>query len=267
MTSYEFDAAIAVRETEDGLVAEVPDGWDINGNANGGYILALGANALRKACGREHPITITAHYLAPVTPGPVSFRTEVVKAGKRLTTMSGSIERDGRTLIRLLGAFGELGPADDQVLSQAAPPELPPVEQCERRTPHGGTALVGLANRLNMYIHPDDSGALHERPSGIGQTRGWFSFPDARPVDSLALLLAADAFPPAVFNMHEVVRGWVPTVEFTVHVRAIPAPGPVACRFETRVVSGGALHEDGEIWDSSGRLVALSRQYGLLARA
>ena len=267
MTPYEFDAAIAVRDSGGGLEAEVPDGWDINGNANGGYILALGANALRMACGRAHPITITAHYLAPVTPGPVTFRTEVVKAGKRLTTMSGSIEREGRTLIRMLGAFGDLDASDDQVLNRAAPPDLPPIEQCERRTPYGGTALVGLADRLNMHIHPEDAVALRDEPSGIGQTRGWFSFLDGRPIDTLALLLAADSFPPAVFNLNEVVRGWVPTVEFTVHVRGVPAPGPLACRFDTRVVSGGALHEDGELWDSSGRLVALSRQYGLLARS
>lgn len=270
MTSFEFDEAIAVRQTGSGLGAVVPDGWDINGNANGGYILALGANALRTACGRAQPITITAHYLAPVTPGPVTFNTEVVKAGKRLTTMAGSIERDGRTLIRMLGAFGDLAPSgadDDQAVYQGAPPDLPPIEQCERRTPEGGSAVVGLADRVQMYIHPEDAGALHDRPSGIGQTRGWFDFHDGRPIDSLALLLAADSFPPAVFNLHEVVRGWVPTVEFTVHVRAVPAPGPLRCRFDTRYVSGGALHEDGELWDSSGRLVALSRQYGLLARA
>ena len=31
--------------------------------------------------------------------------------------------------------------------------------------------------------------------------QGWFEFADGRPIDSLALLLVADAFPPPVFNI------------------------------------------------------------------
>jgi hypothetical protein len=102
-------------------------------------------------------------------------------------------------------------------------------------------------------------------PSGQGLVRGWFGFADGRPVDTLALLLAADAFPPAVFNLG-LPRGWVPTVELTVHIRGVPAPGPLRCQFRTRFVTGGALEEDSEVWDSAGQLVAISRQYGLLAR-
>jgi acyl-CoA thioesterase len=52
----------------------------------------------------------------------------------------------------------------------------------------------------------------------------------------------------------------------TTHVRAMPAPGWLRCRFTTRFVTGGLLEEDGEIWDQSGRLVALSRQLALVPR-
>jgi len=274
MHAYEFDAAVAVSETESGWSAVVPDGWDINGNANGGYVLALGANALRAVSGRAHPLTVTAHYLAPVTPGPVEFTAEVVKRGKRFTTMTGSIRRGDRELIRLLGAFGDLpdpgaaaaGADGDQTILMGTPPDLPPMDECVLRTPMGGSAVMGLANRLRLMLHPEDAAALEDRPSGTGLSRGWFAFADDRPVDTLALLLAADAFPPAVFNLPDLIRGWVPTVEYTVHVRAVPAPGPLRCSFVTRFVSGGVLHEDGELWDSAGNLVALSRQYGLLAK-
>jgi hypothetical protein len=51
--SYAFDSAIAVRRTADGVYgAEVHDGWDIMGNANGGYAMALIAHAMRAEC--EH---------------------------------------------------------------------------------------------------------------------------------------------------------------------------------------------------------------------
>jgi hypothetical protein len=55
------------------------------------------------------------------------------------------------------------------------------------------------------------------------------------------------------------------TVELTVHVRARPAPGWLACRSTTRFVAGGFHEEDFEIWDGTGVLVAQSRQLALLS--
>ena len=267
MDAYEFDDAVAVRGNHPTWSAEVPSGWDIGGNANGGYVLALGANALRAVAERPDPVTVTGHYLAPVTPGPVEIPTEVVKTGKRLSVVSGSIRREGRELIRLLGAFGDVAAQEhDFEWVDGAPPELPPLEQCVRRTVGGTEVQVRLMDRIDIMLHPDDAGLNEGAPSGSGRVRGWFSFRDGRPVDTLSLLLVADAFPPAVFTLPGLVRGWVPTVEFTVHVRGVPAPGPVRCEFRSRFVTGGALEEDGQVWDSRGRLVAISRQYGLLAR-
>ena len=54
------------------------------------------------------------------------------------------------------------------------------------------------------------------------------------------------------------------TMELTVHVRARPRPGWLACRTQTRHVIGGYHEEDFEIWDSAGQLVAQSRQFALL---
>jgi hypothetical protein len=122
-----------------------------------------------------------------------------------------------------------------------------------------------IHGRLATRGQPEDIAFRSGDASGSATMRGWFAFADDRPVDTRALLLASDAFPPAVFNLR-LPAAWVPTVELTVHVRAVPAPGPVACFFDTRFVQNGLLEEDGEMWDSNGVLVAQSRQLALAPR-
>jgi len=51
-----------------------------------------------------------------------------------------------------------------------------------------------------------------------------------------------------------------------VHVRGVPAPGPLRCIFRSRFMQTGMFEEDGEMWDSEGRLVALSRQLALIPK-
>ena len=48
--------------------------------------------------------------------------------------------------------------------------------------------------------------------------------------------------------------------------RKLPAPGPLRCRFRNRFMQRGLFEEDGEMWDSSGALVAQSRQLALIPR-
>ena len=256
----EFDRATAIGD--DGS-AEIHDGWDINGNANGGYLMALAANGLRRLARRPDPVTVTAHYLSPGTPGAVQVAGEVVKEGRRFCTVSGHVRRGATTMLQVVGAFGDLaamGSAYEHVT--IGPPELPPFEECPQRPAQQGPGAVGLMNRLDVRLHPDHARFALGAPSGVPEMAGWLGFADGRPIDTLALLLVCDAFPPAVFHL-DMPPGWVPTVEYTVHVRGVPAPGPVRCVFRSQVVQGGFLNEDGEVWDSAGRLVAQSRQLGL----
>lgn len=265
----EFDAATALDDDGSGrLTGHVQPGWDIAGNANGGYLLALAGAGLRRLAGRPDPVTITAHYLAPAPAGPIEVTGEVAKEGRRFTTVAGSLRsRQGerREILRVVATFGDLAGAHaDQQLLDGGPPELPDPDVCTRHAVIDGTDIV-LMKHLDVRLRPDDAGFARNRRSGRAEMQGWLGFADGRPFDTLALLLASDAFPPAVLNL-DIPQGWVPTVELTVHVRAVPAPGMLRCRFSTRFVQGGFLEEDGEVWDERGVLVAQCRQLALAPR-
>jgi acyl-coenzyme A thioesterase PaaI-like protein len=261
-----FSDDTSVRDLGEGRFdAPIRPGWDIAGNANGGYLLALVGRAMATHCRRPDPVTLTAHYLSPGREGPATVRCETIKEGRRFATVSADMEAGGRGVLRALGAFGSLddGPGGPERVD-ASPPELPPVEDCIHSASGEGFAPPFMRH-MDLHLHPEDAGFRVGEPSGEARMRGWFRLPGSDRVDPIGLLLGLDAFPPTIFNARLPV-GWTPTVELTCHVRARPVPGWLRARFTTRFVTGGFLEEDGELWDEAGRLVAQSRQLALVPR-
>lgn len=266
--SEELGRATAVTKIGEGrYAASIAGDWDIGGNANGGYLIALAARAMVDATGRP-PLSLTAHYLAPGRPGDATVEVDVLRAGRRTATAAARLlTADGSAAMALLGTFGDQTPGGPAVVD-GAPPELPPYEECIRLDPPAVGS--GFGQRVAVRQRPEDSGFREGRPSGVAEVRGWFRYPadpsTTEPFDVFDLLLATDAFSPVCFNRPEYPVGWAPTLELTVHVRAMPAPGPLRCRFRSRFMQDGMFEEDGEVWDSTDRLVAQSRQLALIPR-
>ena len=266
-----FAAATALRRVGDGegvgngeYEGEILEGWDIVGNTDGGYLLAIAGRALALATGRPDPIAVRGHYLSPGRAGPVRVQVELLKAGKRFSTASARLVAGDRTLLSVVGTLGELDDSAEALHADGAAPALPPPDDCVR--------LVGtdsfpppFMDRVDVRLHPDDAGFVSGAPTGSPRLRGWFRLLEGEPVDPLALLLAVDSFPPTIFNA-DLPVSWSPTVELTAHLRARPAPGWLACDYRTRFISGGFLEVDGEVWDATGALVAQSRQLALVPR-
>ncbi|MGZ6764622.1 MAG: thioesterase family protein, partial [Nocardioides sp.] len=119
-------------------------------------------------------------------------------------------------------------------------------------------AMAPLMDRFDMRFHPDHIGWAVGQPLGEGVMSAWFQLAGGREPDPISLLTVVDALPPVTFNLG--MPGWAPTLELTAHVRAKPAPGWLKVRHVTRNMAGGMFEEDCEVWDSTGRLVAQSRQ-------
>ena len=262
----EFDRDTAVTRRSPGVYdIDLSAGWTITGAVNGGYLLAVLGRALADALPHGDPFTISAHYLTASQPGPAVVRTDVVRTGRTLSTGQASLfqhDDEGREVerIRVLASYGDLDALPDDVRTTAKPPAIPPIEQCFGPQDAPGPVPGGsaIADRLFLKLDPATLGWALGAPSGKGEMRSWFGLADGRDPDAFALLLAVDALPPTAFEMG--FRGWVPTVELTVHVRCRPAPGPLRVAISTRNLAGGFLEEDAEVWDSADRLVAQSRQ-------
>ena len=280
--TFEFDRGIAVTAQADGAyAADLDGGWVVGGGVNGGYLLAVIGNAVRERLrdsGHVDPFSVSAHYLSASVPGPAVVETELVRAGGRFSTVAATLVQhvDGVRVPRIsaLATYGDLDAAHDADTDAAAAalhlalpaPELPPREECVRSSdaPEDFKKVAPLLDRFGTLLDPATAMWAIGKPSRKGLIQGWFELADHRPLDPLALLMVVDALPPVTFDLG--MPGWAPTLELTAHVRAKPAPGWAIVRHYTRTVAGGLFEEDCEVWDSTGRLVAQSRQLALQPR-
>jgi acyl-CoA thioesterase len=237
--------------------------FNIGSNPNGGYLMALGASALRQLHpNHPDPLSITAHYLRPgVGDAPCEVATSLLRSGKTVSTARATLLQEGKERIEILAAFGDLANTTDVPLHIDAP-SIPSPEECIGRSGEAQGVSLGILDRLEIRLNPDEArpGAL-----GKGQISGWVRFRDGRPPDAMAALLFSDALPPAIFGLLGLV-GWVPTIELTVHVRRKPAPGWIQAQFKTHDMADSRMIEDGLLWDSQGSLIAQSRQLALLLK-
>jgi acyl-CoA thioesterase len=242
---------------------EIQPGWDIMGNANGGYLLAIAARAAALTAKTPDPVSVTAHYLRPGKAGPVSIETDLLRSGRRFSVVRSTLVAE-QTLVAVLGTYGTLEPSDSVERLESGPPDMPPPEECTPIVPTE-TFPPPFMGRVEIRLDPTDSLFASGIPSGRPHIQGWFRLRDDEPLDTMALLVAVDAFPPTIFNANLPIA-WTPTLELTAHIRARPLPGWLRCAFTTRFITGGFLEEDGELWDESGRLVAQSRQLALIPK-
>jgi acyl-CoA thioesterase len=263
MTDNSFDTDTRVERTGDHTYAATLTGrWDaLGGVPNGGYLLAVSLRALAHDMPLPDPVVVSAAYLRPGAHGPAEVRTEIARAGRRVATGEARLLQDGKEIVRALATFADLGQAQGRTHMRSAPPDLPPPDDC-RDVLEGAPPLPGVSitDRFE-YRAPALPGWARGAPTGDADLAFWMRFRDGRDADPIALAALVDAAAPAVLELGAPGSA---TIELTVHVRARPAPGWLACRASTRHVIGGYHEEDFEIWDSSGALVAQSRQFALL---
>jgi len=255
MHIFDSDTALAEKESRifDGTVS---GNWLVNGNPNGGYLMAIAARAMLLHADRRSTPIVTANYIARSAPGPVQVRVEEISRSKQFNRFEARMFQDGKETIRALGTF-----ADEKIdcrveRYETRAPGMPPVEDCVRVP---ALPKFTLLDNLDMRLDPACAGWMQGKLADRSEQRGWIRFTQERPFDLPGIFLAADALPPAVF-VSQGIAAWVPTIELTVNIRNLPQTEWLRCALRTRFITCGLLEADGEVWDGEGNLIAISRQ-------
>jgi acyl-CoA thioesterase len=260
--TYAFDVDTRVEAVADHrFAAAITDRWNVlGGRPNGGYVMGVCLQALTRVMPSPDPLVVSAFFLRPTLPGPAEVQTAIVRSGRRISTGEATLYQDGKEVLRVTAAFSDLRQAAGRTVLLGAKPALPPPDQAIDLM--GGRVIpeLTIGQRVEYRVAAWPGWARGE-PNGRPSQEFWMRFRDGREPDLLSLASRVDAAAPPVLELGETGSA---TVELAVHLRSHPAPGWLACRAATRFVIGGYHEEDFEIWDSTGALVAQSRQLALL---
>jgi len=283
-----FDEATAVRLREDGVYAAHPDarfalvapGGATPPIVNGGVMMATVLRAVLDNSPLPHPVATSAHFLKVARLEPAEIHVTWLKKGRTAATARATLVQDDEPVLESTVTTGTVpaspgrpagngsAAAHEELSWTDHAPVLPPPEECVELGPWPGTVApdgtMGYAAQIRMLFDPAVVGWRQGEPNGMPQMRGYFGLREERDPDALTLALAVDGLPPVVFGLG--ATGWAPTVEMTMHMRMVPAPGLLRVATRSRHVSGGWFDEEAEVWDSAGNLVAQSRQIARVGR-
>ncbi|WP_020419245.1 thioesterase family protein [Amycolatopsis sp. ATCC 39116] len=234
--------------------------WTIGGKPNGGYLLAMLGRAATHSGAHRDVLAASAHYLRAPEPGPVELGVEVLRTGRSASQVRARLTQGDTPCVEAMFTLGALDAESKPYWSEGMPePEGREYADCLPVTgPAGGGPGPVIMDQVDLRIQPEDLGFGRGAPSGAGVLRGWLGLPGGADFDPLSLLYAVDAFPPATLDI--ALTGWVPTLELTAYVRALPAPGPVRVLHKAQLIEGNRVDEVCLVWDSRGRLVAQATQ-------
>jgi hypothetical protein len=240
--------------------AAVDQEWTIGGKPNGGYLLATIGRAASTMTAHRHVIAASAFYLHAPQPGPVVVEAEVLRGGRSASQVRARMVQGDEACVEALFILGELDPAAapywEKGLPEMGSTSYDDCRPLVARLPDGNR--VAIMDQIEVRLDPETRGFTRGEPSGRGELRGWLSLPENEDFDPSSLLFAVDAFPPATFDIE--FSGWVPTLELTVYVRALPTRGPVRVLQRAELIEAQRVDESCYVWGGDGRPVAESRQ-------
>ncbi|MCE5292872.1 MAG: thioesterase family protein [Nocardiaceae bacterium] len=247
--------------------------WTIGPKVHGGALMAVAAAAARQAV-RDHdsallwmqPVAASVDFLSAPVPGDVILRVISRKIGRQIATLDTEVWQGDKMCARAVVTMGAL---DDAPVRQMVDGSHMPAEPDESALTYDGpmSDIVHLSQVSHMRM---DSASAHflKGETGDPTMRLWARLfeADEHDEDNAVLFgfVLGDMSPPVVFNLGEF--GWSPTVQLTAFIRRHPAKGWFRVVSSTQSVGSALFDEDHLVFDSTGAVVAQSRQLALWPR-
>jgi len=254
---HQFDQDIVfMPEEPPSFSGFISGNWSISGVPNGGYLMAVLANAMMHNTEMASNPLITANFLNRCEPGDATILIEKMSSSRQFDRFQAGLKQKGKEKVR---AFGTFASENNECILERYEESEPEVAELGKCISVPEIPDYSLFHQLDIRLDPICAGWMLGNLTDTSEIKGWIKFKNLRPFDAAAILLIADSFPPAVLSSQGMVA-WVPTLEFSVNIRKIPVTEWLKCQFRTRFITCGLLEEDGEIWDQAGELIAISRQ-------
>ncbi|MEU0496652.1 thioesterase family protein [Mycobacterium sp. NPDC006124] len=260
---------------------ELNEHWTIGPKVHGGAMLALCANAARRAFtgGQERsdpgsgtegqgvePIAVSGSFLWAPDPGPVRVVATIRKRGRRVSVVDVELNQGERTALRAVITLAVPEPDAPPLLS------VNPVVPLMTPEPPPGLEPIGPGHPMADVVHlahgcdirPSLTTLAPRADGGPPVIEYWVRPKDASP-DVLFALLCGDLSAPVTFGVNRM--GWAPTVQLTAYLRAIPADGWLRVMCTTTQIGREWFDEDHVVVDCEGRIVVQSRQLALVPPA
>jgi acyl-CoA thioesterase len=242
--------AVFVQDGDTFTATELALGPWAPGALHGGAPAALLAGAFAQVVsGGLRPARLTYEFIRPVPRGPLTVGVSVVRPGRRVTLLDGSLSTDDGTEVTraraLFVAPSELG------MPPAAPPPFPgPAEGALNDWSSAGMRMFATDAMEIRFVQ----GRFRE----LGPSIAWFRLRHplvaGRPNTPVGLVAAAGDFGNGIAS----VLSWEEHVfinpDLTLYIEREPAGEWVALQSEMRVAPGSVAVAESVLWDQQGRI-------------
>ncbi|HLS76524.1 MAG TPA: thioesterase family protein [Nocardia sp.] len=260
----------------------IADTWTVGPKVHGGTMVA-GSAAAATAWLRESdperaamsPIAVSSDFLGAPEPGEVEYEVRTRKVGRQICLVDVTLTQGGKPRVRSALTFGHLDDAAPIFPSAAVAGDAAgqvhhdmPAEPSRDAVGYEDSPLGKVVNvSAGADLAMDGSWApFLTGGTGLPRLRLWIRpFEGDRSDPEVAAyfaMMAADISPPVPMNLGHF--GWAPTVQMTTYLRRRPAPGWLRVVATTHEIGERMFDCDQLVLDSTGAVVAQSRQLALL---
>lgn len=278
-TDAPFSRVCAVTEVPAGEAGagryqgEIAPIWTIGPKVHGGTIVAGSAAAATRWLhtvepGLTHmaPIAASSDFLGAPDPGEVEYDVRIRKVGRQICLVDADLVQGGKTRVRTAFTFSALDDVEPiHAPSHSDMPVEPPADALGYQPGSPLAEVVNIARGADMFMDREWARFL-DGEQGEPRLRLWIRPRAADAADpevaGCFAMMAADISPPVAMNRGYF--GWAPTVQMTTYLRRRPAPGWLRVIATTHEIGGRMFDEDQLVLDSTGAVVAQSRQLALV---